>query len=589
MDSTTHRPRTSRRNSVPNPQQTATSPTHRSRHRQTGASFSSQTVSPTVRLFSLAQAPPRPPSLPSPSPCPHAARPSPSPSVSLQSHLYTSGLLNASLADVHLVAFGGFYRLHRIVLGQSEFFRTLLSGGFAEERTGPRAARGADEGEVIEVEMAQPMTRAAFEFCLARLYGGGPELVPPPWARTSQTHPLSAAFDRLWQGARPREGDDQAEWDELARADVQPATPTFLLSLLAVSTYLEIPSIQTQALSLIHSTITPWTVGQYLAFALGHGLGRNASELELDGPCRGLESVATPWDAGRSRSTTYTPSMSSSFAGSVHPEESYEHDEAGPLFVGPEGVRVGEAVVCWLAKWAGEVLTVEAQLASGSGVVAPAGADLGLAAPPMKVWSSAVGGLPSRWVKGIISSDAFFLSPLSSDHFRPAGAPPLDPSLGPDGEFGRYMFARRVVELRRRDKAALSEAAGKRKPLPGHLSALRRQASTGDSSILSLSGAGQAAGLNSRGTSLYERSVYEQALDGLTLDSEVGMSETDESEADEDRKCGANDSVLNDGGEGEWCDGDEAEYQELFSYGIHYSHLVSMNTEYVAGGPSTNG
>lgn len=129
--------------------------------------------------------------------------------------------------------------------------------------------RRGSEAEVIQVELSAPMTRAAFELCLARLYGGGPELVAPPWAKTSPTYPLSEPFERLLlkamgdQRERGREG--QAElWEEMGRVDKQAATPTFLLSLLATSTYLEIPSIAATALEMIQTTITPWTVTSYL-------------------------------------------------------------------------------------------------------------------------------------------------------------------------------------------------------------------------------------------------------------------------------------------------------------------------------------
>lgn len=187
-----------------------------------------------------------------------------SPPSSLQSHLYTSGLLESTLSDLHLVAFSHFYRLHRIVLGQSGYFSSLLAGGFSEERSGPARK---DESEVIYVGMDRPLTRSAFEFCLARLYGGGPELVPPPWAKTSQEHPLSEMFERLWMRSLEMKGvrgTGTEDWEQVAAIGVQPATPTFLLSLLAQSTYLEIPSLQAKALQMIHNTLTPWTVGQYL-------------------------------------------------------------------------------------------------------------------------------------------------------------------------------------------------------------------------------------------------------------------------------------------------------------------------------------
>lgn len=193
-------------------------------------------------------------------------------SASLQSHIYESGLLQSTLSDVSLVAFNRFYRLHRIILNQSGFFASLLSGGFAEER------RGA-QNEVIEVKMESPLTRAAFEFAIARLYAGGPELCAIPTAKVNSAYPLSEAFETiksrcfsLDRGTGPSSVGVEGlsligkvqDWEELEKENVEPATSTFLIALLSVASYLEIPSLQKTALLMINATITPWTVGQYL-------------------------------------------------------------------------------------------------------------------------------------------------------------------------------------------------------------------------------------------------------------------------------------------------------------------------------------
>ena len=201
-------------------------------------------------------------------------------SASLQSHVYQSGLLNSTLSDVNLVAFNRFYRLHRIILNQSGFFASLLSGGFAEER------RGA-QNEVIQVKMESPLTRAAFEFAIARLYAGGPKLCAIPTAKVSPAFPLSEGFesiktrcfalDRAGGGiigstSAGMEGlsliGKAKDWEELEKDNVEPATSTFLIALLATATYLEIPSLQKTALLMINATITPWTVSQYLGSVL---------------------------------------------------------------------------------------------------------------------------------------------------------------------------------------------------------------------------------------------------------------------------------------------------------------------------------
>ena len=193
-------------------------------------------------------------------------------SASLQSHVYQSGLLNSQLSDVSIVAFDRFYRLHRIILNQSGFFASLLSGGFAEEQ------RGA-QNEVIELKMESPLTRAAFEFTIARLYGGGPELDATPITKASSAFPLSEAFEEIKTrcfssdagvGSSDRGNEGLSiigrvqDWEGLEKENVEPATSTFLIALLATATYLEIPSLQRTALDMINNTITPWTVGQYL-------------------------------------------------------------------------------------------------------------------------------------------------------------------------------------------------------------------------------------------------------------------------------------------------------------------------------------
>lgn len=196
----------------------------------------------------------------------------PSASSSLQSHLYTSGLLNSSLSDVHIIVFDHFYRLHRILLNQSGYFSSLFQGGFSESHTRP--VKRGESNEVIELEMSKPMTRAAFEYCLTTLYGGSNLLLAPPWSTTTTSFPLSASFERLYRRASGLNWDKkdsisideviETSWKELVSNNVQAATPTFLLSLLATTTYLEISILQKKTMDLILSTITPFSVGQYL-------------------------------------------------------------------------------------------------------------------------------------------------------------------------------------------------------------------------------------------------------------------------------------------------------------------------------------
>lgn len=482
----------------------------------------------------------------------------PDETVSLQSHLYVSGLLGANLSDVHIVAFGHLYRLHRIILNQCGFFESLLSGGFSEQQR----KKFSDE-EAIEVKMEPPMTRAAFEFILARLYGGGPELVGVPTATLDADHPLSHAFELVAQGmtrggtAVAAELGSTSDWEALRASNAQPATPTFLISLLACATYLEVPTIQANALHMINSTMTPWTVGTYLryvarlpsssadprgSFALGGGLGSSVAGQELG--CRGLESVGVPFEVPRSRTTT---SSSSSFTDRSHSSSSSsdEHRTQEPLlFVGPENESVGEAAACYLAKWGHDIFGVEEWLAGRPQSSTPAELPQllveqpHLRPPPLRVWSSLRGGISARWVRGVISSDTFFVTP------NKVGTDGV-----PNGEWERYQFAKRVVEFRRKERI---EQRGK--------DAERRRARAGKSVVRQSS--------QSLEESMSSASLQSEVdeLGGIdALDADSNGKET----RDEDSLLLAHDWDL----EGE-ADQDELEYAELFKTGIHYSHLV---------------
>lgn len=144
----------------------------------------------------------------------------------------------------------------------------LLSGGFSEERApGSRP----ENGEIIQVEMERPMSRIAFEYILSNLYGGGPSLVAPPWASASQEFPLTKLFEQLWLEVHEGLGETQSasevekSWIEMSKdPGVQQATPSFLLTVLATSTYLEATSVQAKVFEMINGTISPWTVCEYL-------------------------------------------------------------------------------------------------------------------------------------------------------------------------------------------------------------------------------------------------------------------------------------------------------------------------------------
>lgn len=531
------------------------------------------TTTITPRLFSKSP-------LPRAASRPQTSSSSPAPQSSLQSHLY-NGLLNATLSDLHIVAFGHLYRLHRIVLaGQSGFFTSLLSGGFSEEQSSSASPftirRGNASIEAIAIELPYPMTRAAFEFSIAKLYGGGPELAPPPWANASFAHPLSEAYERLSLHALSSNNTSSrlpvpsviADWAKVAPSDhsdrhqqYQPATPAFLLSLLATATYLEIPDVAQLAVEVIQNTMTPWTVGRYLAFAFGESVGASETEMQDEGEaCRGLEGVGQPLGDESTPHMTPQPTTPKSYASSF--ASAAEGDTS--VFVGPEGERVGEACACWLAKWGSDVLRIEEWLASLSVAERSAAVDsiffdstsssstsasipAALRPPPLRLWSSLPGGLSSRWVRGLISSDAFFVP-------TKAESPGGDETgvgysgLGSDGEFERYLFAKRAVLLRRRERLLGSDRRAKAKE---HVEALA--AGTSGISLGSSEEEGEDDGAKCGG----ERRSFEDTgtEDGGDDDDADGVDDDDD------------DSEPS-------CDPDEAEYRELFATGVRYTHLV---------------
>ncbi|KAN0060663.1 hypothetical protein ACQY0O_007321 [Thecaphora frezii] len=248
--------------------------------------------------------------------------------MSMQSHVYELGLRQGQCSDVKVGAFGRVYSLHRLFLIQSGFFRAMLCGGYAEDVAvsaaasslgrahpprDPRTSAGtshfapSDHADVVSLHFDDPnISRAAFEYCIAHLYGGGPQLVLPYWASPSSAHPLSPAFT-IEFGKAQEVGRLE---NEVIGPESHPATPRFLLSLLATSIYLNIPSITSQALTLVLCSVTPYTVSHYLRFAIGKGIERAAAasdlanehddkqptewDWELQGPVRTLDNLGKP-------------------------------------------------------------------------------------------------------------------------------------------------------------------------------------------------------------------------------------------------------------------------------------------------------
>ncbi|KAG5642500.1 hypothetical protein DXG03_002697 [Asterophora parasitica] len=379
--------------------------------------------------------------------------------VDIQNHLYNS-FLEGSTADVALRVHGSWdaiYNLHRVVLIQSGFFRSLFTAGFAESSPRIGSISGPDE---IVVHFDDPnITRPAFEVCISRLYGGGPPLDIAPSLIPSLSQPLTSSF--------PHEPPPHK-----VPADHHPATPRFLLSLLATSVYLSIPSLASQALTSILSTVGPHTVLKYLHFALGKPIGHLDPEDGEPEAAVGLESVAHTIEYERSVTETASIRVENNLsllddshikkrdssdpqtsASPISYDSSEEHETEGvgqPVcHYGAISDKIGEACACWLARWGADMLPYEERLEETTvhkerstpvftrrrSRTIPSGPypatgdtppeNLGDLSIPL-IWAR--GGLTPQWVAAIISSDSFFIR----------------------GERERYEFARRVVELRRK-------------------------------------------------------------------------------------------------------------------------------------------
>ncbi|KAJ7151577.1 hypothetical protein C8R46DRAFT_1166468 [Mycena filopes] len=340
------------------------------------------------------RSPPRPP--------PPLMSRSPGPATSdiqVQRHLFNAFLYGRT-PDVTLrvrASWQATYRLHRVVLIQAGFFHALFTAGWGESNS-----KRSDE---IDIVFDENITRAAFELCLSRLYGGGPPLHIFDSLVPSTAQPLTSSFPFTSVNMHPP-----------CPPGHHPGTPRFLLSLLATSVYLSIPSLAAHALSSILSTMGPYTVMQYLNFALGKPIG----PLEPDEPESAvtLEQIAQLLpDEGASLHSVDTED--------IPPEKEFHY--------GAMSDKIGEAAACWLVRWAPDMLAFEERKA-GIAVAEPAlsrrrakteGVAPDYSAVPT-IWDR--GGLSFKWVCALVSADTLFVH----------------------GERARYDFARSVVELRRR-------------------------------------------------------------------------------------------------------------------------------------------
>lgn len=613
----------------------------------------------------------------------------------MQHHIYQLGLLGGRCSDIRIRAFGRLYHLHRLVLIQSGFFRAMLCGGYAEDLAAESAAANLSkkhshreshasppsssssanaasathkdtDNDAVELHFDDPnISRAAFEYCIARLYGDGPKLVLPFWSTPSSTHPFSPAL-----AMRVSQPSDLQLANLLIHKRSHPATPRFLLSLLATSIYLNIPSVTSQALTLVICSVTPFTVVQYLRFAIGCGiegtdLHRSASDemlhdldewdWELEAPARTLEDLARsdPSTSAAAQKQTHTnfdsldATVSDDFAHdfsnkvqvtsstfeskhesttptreafrsrqsqSLYPEslsgeprsQTPGRDEkrsakktAGFRDTGPTGLdihtteniapeyqygltadKIGEACVCWFARWGFDIFELEssmerervieietwismcredrdyARLAVLRDRLHTGDVDLlhtsmlprgrmpdpkeRMPSPRLRVWSYP--SMPSSWVRAIISSDAFFVP--SEQH--------------------RYEFAKKVVEFRRRQKALINV-----------LDRLIDDWIRKDEDKIPASEASKKAGGATKAST--HSAALSDAGDGFGFKafrrtSSVGGNDDADAAAATPLQEAWNDGV-DPTSFSPSIDQDEAEYEELFSSGIYYSHM----------------
>ena len=277
---------------------------------------------------------------------------------------------------------------------------------------------------------------------MSRLYGGGPTLFVSPNLIPTTEHPLTPPFSGVFHK------------DEVPSGQ-QPASHRFLLSLLATSIYLSIPSIAAQTLSLILKTVGPTTITDYLNFACGTSLIiTNPQPCDIR-PAVGLENIATHADDIDTESMTHRQftkecSLSSFDTGKeklcmIGAEDGLPDSEEA---VNEEGIpkepschygklsdKIGEACACWLTRWAVDILQLEIEDCSGVGDCDIAGADSGRMTTQefdnnpsqLLIWRR--GGLTAKWVSSIISADTLFVR----------------------NERERYDLARKIVEHRRKD------------------------------------------------------------------------------------------------------------------------------------------
>lgn len=250
--------------------------------------------------------------------------------------------------------------------------------------------------------------------CISRLYGGGPPLHVFSCLIPSTAQPLSPSLYSPLDSETIPDGH-------------HPASPRLLLSVLATSIYLCIPTVASHTLSLIFKTLGPLTVMPYLNFALGKSIDTSAPLYPDPEAAVGLEQVAEQFDEDLASTSSADDfayiHRAQSAQGSTSSDDSSDSEAGDHAFsshnYGPISDKIGEACACWLTRWAKDMLELEV----GDGRLSE---DVRASQKPL-IWGR--GGLDPEWVTAIVSADTLFVK----------------------GEKERYDLARSVVEFRRRE------------------------------------------------------------------------------------------------------------------------------------------
>ena len=277
---------------------------------------------------------------------------------------------------------------------------------------------------------------------MSRLYGGGPPLHVSPNIIPTTDYPLTPPFAGV------------LETEEVPTGH-HPASHRLLLSLLATSIYLSIPSVASQTLSLILKTVGPTTVIDYLNFACGKclvysdplpadskpaiGLENIANLLE-DDPANDLYIQSTKSVEGLKSLPQSTDSQEASE--SPEPQDNDSTHKEASYHYGAVSDKIGEACACWIARWAVDILQLETEdsrtFNSQAHPITPSNKDKKTPTDQRLVtWKKFLKvpvifgreGLNAKWVAAFVSADTLFVK----------------------NERDRYDFARTIVELRRKD------------------------------------------------------------------------------------------------------------------------------------------